>query len=502
MLSTFLTALLPLALLTPVPSASPLKPFPPTEDLSDPIPLVSSFYGPGALVSWLLVVLSVLIDRLSTPGRPPPNNQRPAHYAHILGLDLNLLSALAYPCAAAVNVLLYAGELQSGELEPVVAARVAAPLAVLRIWTGLGPWLIGAWIVKLSRPVRHPSIQIFGRRVRNDVGRIIGWVALLFGGRHPVLAVRMLSQANKMEGGLENFHKMAVIIAVFQIIWGANMVGEGWLRVKRNTMSLFGILMAVWTFGVTVEGLVDAIYWRQLWTEASGELGERQTTSLTIQRVAFYSVLGSMGRRSRWDPEGTEEYLSKLIAAKANLKDNHLRTAYTQWQVVDQFQRLLWRFEEDPQEYVVICRVADDLIQAVATGVGLIFALVGLFIMLRAVYLLPQKVPSKIHPWSKTLAKFFLYPTLLGGPSVIGLAIVVEVLLRLAIPLTRPDLMLTVTRSNWTDLDQITALVLNGCLPLILSSKMAIPNYLHPLTARAKGAMPNEQVNEDRLDRV
>ena len=63
------------------------------------VDLVSSFYGPGIWGAWLLVVLSTFLDKIFQVQRENQTEE-----SHILGVDLNLASAFAYPINAAIDI--------------------------------------------------------------------------------------------------------------------------------------------------------------------------------------------------------------------------------------------------------------------------------------------------------------------------------------------------------------------------------------------------------------
>jgi hypothetical protein len=63
---------------------------------------VSGFYGPGSWAAWMLTFASCFLARIFVDEK-----QTGEKWAHLLTLDINLVSAYAYPLVAAVDVLLH-----------------------------------------------------------------------------------------------------------------------------------------------------------------------------------------------------------------------------------------------------------------------------------------------------------------------------------------------------------------------------------------------------------
>lgn len=65
---------------------------------------VSGFYGPGSWGAWLLTVVACFLDRAFAEEKRKEDKR-----SHMLGLDINLVAAYAYPLIAAVDLLIHFG---------------------------------------------------------------------------------------------------------------------------------------------------------------------------------------------------------------------------------------------------------------------------------------------------------------------------------------------------------------------------------------------------------
>ena len=131
---------------------------------------VSGFYEPGALLSWVLVLLSYLLDRIFDAEQPHyelgarlpfdedivlgevANEEEHARLLEDvqeefadkskwplkLRLDLSLVSTCVYPLVAAGNLLYYTPMTLHGDIEQRKVARISAPLLVLRLYRFFG----------------------------------------------------------------------------------------------------------------------------------------------------------------------------------------------------------------------------------------------------------------------------------------------------------------------------------------------------------------------------
>ncbi len=111
------------------------------------VDLVSSFYGPGIWGAWLLVVLSTFLDKIF--GVEQENE--PGMF-YILGADLNLASAFAYPIIAAIDILAHSHRYFNDDVVSERAvASVDAALVVLREGMSLGALLFLTCVVRIRR---------------------------------------------------------------------------------------------------------------------------------------------------------------------------------------------------------------------------------------------------------------------------------------------------------------------------------------------------------------
>lgn len=111
------------------------------------VDLVSSFYGPGSWGAWLLIVLSTFIDKIFEVDR-----ENETEKSHILGIDLNLAGAFAYPIIAAIDILAHSHRYFNDDVvSERDVASVDAALVVLREGMVLGALLFLTCVVRIIR---------------------------------------------------------------------------------------------------------------------------------------------------------------------------------------------------------------------------------------------------------------------------------------------------------------------------------------------------------------
>lgn len=120
------------------------------------VDLVSSIYGPGIWGAWLLVVLSAFLDKIFEVER-----ENETEKSHILGVDLNLASAFAYPIIAAIDILAHSHRYFNDDaVSERDVASVDAALVVLREGMSLGALLFLTCVVRI-RPGVFPKAAVF-----------------------------------------------------------------------------------------------------------------------------------------------------------------------------------------------------------------------------------------------------------------------------------------------------------------------------------------------------
>jgi hypothetical protein len=99
---------------------------------------VSGFYGPGSWAAWMLTFASCFLARIFVDEK-----QTGEKWAHLLTLDVNLVSAYAYPLVAAVDVLLHTRTIYwlGEEASSRYFGPMSASIAVLRTGAVFGAFL-------------------------------------------------------------------------------------------------------------------------------------------------------------------------------------------------------------------------------------------------------------------------------------------------------------------------------------------------------------------------
>lgn len=111
------------------------------------VDLVSSFYGPGSWAAWLLLALSTFLDKIFEVERENETGK-----SHILGVDLNLAGAFAYPIIAAIDILAHSHRYFNDDVvSERDVASVDAALVVLREGMSLGILLFLTCVVRIIR---------------------------------------------------------------------------------------------------------------------------------------------------------------------------------------------------------------------------------------------------------------------------------------------------------------------------------------------------------------
>jgi hypothetical protein len=115
-----------------------------------------AFTDPCNWAAWLSVVSSCSIGR-----GLKRENSLDGKKAHLMGLDLNIVAAYAYPLIAAINFLADKRLYLSGHLTDNVMARLAAQLLVVRTGAAIGVMLTVICTYSWSSGRSHTGTVIF-----------------------------------------------------------------------------------------------------------------------------------------------------------------------------------------------------------------------------------------------------------------------------------------------------------------------------------------------------
>lgn len=227
-----------------------------TDDLYG-VAAVSSFYGPGAWLSWLFVLLSCLLSRCF--GHDNSANKR----AHIFGLDLNLISACAYPLIAAGNLLSNIGPIWRNNVPLEKVAIIAAPLMVLRLFYAAGALLLIAWLY-----VKGPRSTSFFRVATCFTVLVLPvWVVFDINSslRFPTERFFYRRILNFISVGLWAFSKIfftGLLLLSLRSIRGS----------QDKVLPVFCVGIS-WTAAFVIQSIVDSRYWSIVWSEHPSENG-------------------------------------------------------------------------------------------------------------------------------------------------------------------------------------------------------------------------------------
>ena len=410
------------------------------------ISTVSSFYGPGAHLSWILVTLSCFIDliyRSSSSSDGSPTTKR----AHMLGIDLNLISCGAYPLVAACNVLWHSRGIISGSLDPVNdAPAISAALLVLRSFYVFGPILVAAmmwrrgrwiyWLLLLYMIIHAFSDHILRITQRSEGLFIRGWMA------------RTSEYEMVFMYGMGFF---GILLRMFETERSFSRRFTGW----EGTAWIAG----VWVFCVAVETFVDFCYGQHVWNLTILELPPNQALGLP----SVYVI-----------PAASANGL--LVAGQ---EQNLLKQLYSGLQQLTAFRLYLaqkkklpnrWKFVERSVGASSIIELAPetlDHVQFLLRTVFLCTIEIGLLIWFLMSWFVGRNL--RLFGFRK---RALIIPGMLCAMEAFWddvMCHVTDFIVRVVTMVGRPNRLFPVTSAGWLDLDQMAALLLNGIAPVLFS---------------------------------
>ena len=275
-------------------------------DDSDPygVSAVSSFYGPGALLSWVLVLFSYLLDRFFDTKDPALNsddelsfemNDNVGEHADVeeqtrlltsrdrdqatseamrrdpprLQLDLSLISACVYPLIAAGNLLYYTPSIRNESIEQKMMARVSAPLLILRLFH-----LFGYLILLATRQTSRycSSSRPAGQ---NPVAATIAFVLLL-----ESLTFRTGILDRQYDTTDYVFQIIwIVILPIYLLYFGGRIIHGMISRGSPRQSAAFAVIAITWLLALLMETVTDAKYVSLYWL--NGVAQSRDATNAT-----------------------------------------------------------------------------------------------------------------------------------------------------------------------------------------------------------------------------
>ncbi len=428
------------------------------DDLYD-VAAVSSFYGSKAWLSWLFVLLFCLLSRCFEHDNFV--NKR----AHIFGLDLNLISACAYPLIAAGNLLSNIEPIWRNNVSLEKVTIIVAPLMVLRLFYATDALLLIAWLY-----VKGLRSTFFFR------------VATCF--TVLVLPVWVVFDINSsLRFPTERFFYRRILNFIIVNLWAFSKIFLTGLLLlllrytrgfQDKVLPIFCVGIS-WTAAFVIQSIVDSRYWFIVWSEHPSENG-------LFPGGKKYSELHAVFSLSQAELNDALDNGDQLINVTQTYVFNihQARDEATKfeggniWPFTERNLWLLWLLQANPLKFTIYLR---DLALTYTLGFVILIALsMGLVIvsLLYHDFVKPLQPLLRVHSALKTrniyLSVILLSTSLWGVIFWFNpVMVVLDFLTRWVVAIARPGLFMPVTHVRWIDLNQMVALILNGVLSLLFS---------------------------------